>query len=129
MPGDSGPVPPLIVTQDKAGRPGTLRVTVRDARTDAAIADAVASFEPSGRGTATDDRGEARLDSVPNGTRVLTMRRVGYQTRVDTLGVAPNAAEHVVARLQHAGFCVEKVVQARQATPATKRTLKLPREL
>jgi hypothetical protein len=94
-------------------------VTVRDARTDAAIADVVVSFQPSGRGTATDDRGEARLDSMPTGTRVLTLRRVGYQTRVDTLGVAPNVAEHVVTRLQHAGFCVEKVVQVRQITPAT----------
>jgi hypothetical protein len=109
----------MRVTREESTRPGTLRVTVRDGRTDAAVPEALVKLEGAGRPMATDDRGDARLEFIATGPRVLEVRRVGYQARLDTLQLEDRFGQAVIARLQHARLCFDTVLQVRDVPPAT----------
>jgi carboxypeptidase family protein len=105
----------MTVTRDESTRPGTLRVTVRDGRTDAAVPEASVKLEGARRPMATDERGDAQLTFIAAGSRVLEVRRVGYQTRQDTIQLEDRFGQAVIARLQHARLCFDTVLQVRGA--------------
>ena len=78
----------------EAGAPSVLAGRVVDRVTRTPIAGVRLSWRDSSAGATTDSAGAFLLDSIRPGRSALTVRRLGYVPRVDTLEIA--RAEYVV---------------------------------
>jgi hypothetical protein len=71
---------------------------VRDAVTDAPLADASVEIEELGRSVLTDRRGVFRFDSIPAGRWTFRTERLGYEPHEEAFTVGP--AKVILLRLQ-----------------------------
>ena len=79
---------PASARQAQGAAALTGRVVDEDGR---AVRDAEVAVERTRLSTSTDGRGRFHLDGVPAGAHTITVRRLGYRTRTDSLDVPDGA--------------------------------------
>jgi len=102
---------------------GTVRGRVTDAGTGQGIANASVIVDGTRIGASTADNGTFSLSAVPTGTRVITVRRIGYQLARKPVTV--NAGDNAVGdiALNVSAVNLSEVVVTGTAAPTEKRKL------
>ncbi len=102
---------------------GTVRGRVTDAGTGQGIANASVIIDGTRIGASSADNGAFTLSAVPTGTRVITVRRIGYQLARKPVTV--NAGDNAVGdiALNVSAVNLSEVVVTGTAAPTEKRKL------
>ncbi len=102
---------------------GTVVGRVIDARTSAPIAGATVEVEGTRLATSTGDDGRYRIPSVPAGSRVIIVRRLGYAASRQTVTVTDDQQTTADFTMQAAAIALDQVVVTGTAGGAERRSI------
>ena len=112
----------LIPSLAGAQATSTVRGRTIDSRTGTAIPAAQVSVEGTGLGASTDAAGAFTIAGVPDGSRTLIARRIGYAPQRKQITVGAGMTD-VTFSLEVTANTLEQVVVTGTATPTTVRAL------
>lgn len=113
----------LSATQVAAQATGTIRGTVREARTAQPVAGAQVSVTGTQRGTLTNAQGEFLIPGVPAGTREVRVKMLGYSDGRQSVDVGAGATAAVSFELSESAIALDEVVVTGQARQTRRREI------
>jgi hypothetical protein len=102
---DSTPLPPLSSTRTDTLPIGTVVVSVHTVRGDAPLEAVLVIFDSASLPSLTAVDGLARVDSLSPGAHAVTLRRIGYELRHDTVQVASGVGQIVALHMRTGAYC------------------------
>ena len=88
----------------------TLKVLVKDAKTNEALIGATATLKDTAQGASSDTAGIITLTNIPSGRQVIIFGYAGYESRTDTLTFPIQQAEPLLILLNSEGEELDEVV-------------------
>jgi hypothetical protein len=104
-PADSTPLPPLTSTRTDTLPRGTVVVSVRTVHGNAPLEAVLVIFDNASPPSLTAIDGLVRVDSLSPGPHAVTLRRIGYELRNDTVDVPSGVGQLVALHMRTGAYC------------------------